>query len=200
MPVPVATELAWTCSTPSTYKAAQVPTMSMMASRLPTSWKWTWLGGRRWSLPSASARPSKVASARSRTRSGKRASTIRPVMWAAVRTTVVSSTCTWTLVAAMPQRSTGSASRAQPPTGSSSQMLRISSRSAPASTSAPRAMSPAIPEKQWNQASEPVPPESLTAWRRRRGGGPRRRPRRSRCRCRPRPRPAHRTRAWPAGR
>ena len=70
----------------------------------------------------------------------------------AVRTTVVSSVWTWALVAAMPQRSTGSDSRAQPETGSRSIMARTSSRSAPASSSEPSAMSPAIPEKQWNQA------------------------------------------------
>ncbi len=70
----------------------------------------------------------------------------------AVRTTVVSSACTWALVAAMPHRSTGSASRPQPRTGSRSTMARTSSRSAPASSSDPSAMSPAIPEKQWNHA------------------------------------------------
>ncbi len=45
-------------------------------------------------------------------------------MCAAVRTTVVSFVCTWTLVAAIPQRSTGSASSIQPPTGRWWQMLR----------------------------------------------------------------------------
>ena len=46
----------------------------------------------------------------------------------------------------------GSNSSAQPPTGSRSTRPRTSAGSAPASTSAPRAMSPAMPEKQWNQA------------------------------------------------
>ena len=56
-------------------------------------------------------------------------------MWAAVRTTAVSSARTWTLVAAMPHRSTGSASSSQPSTGSRPSRARTSSRSAPASTS-----------------------------------------------------------------
>ena len=47
----------------------------------------------------------------------------------------------------------GSASRRQPCTGRRSTMERTSSTSAPASMSEPRAMSPAMPEKQWNQAS-----------------------------------------------
>src|SRR3954452_15736002 len=59
---------------------------------------------------------------------------------------------TFTWVAATPARSTGVASICQPPTGIRWQTLRTSSRSAPASTSAPSAMSPAMPEKQWNHA------------------------------------------------
>src|SRR5205823_389356 len=48
---------------------------------------------------------------------------------------------------------TSSASRPQPLTGSRSRMAVTSSRGAPASRQAPRAMSPAIPAKQWNQAT-----------------------------------------------
>ena len=47
MPVPLATGLDRTSSTPSTSSAAQVPTTSITASTPPTSWKWTWAGGRR---------------------------------------------------------------------------------------------------------------------------------------------------------
>ena len=138
---------------PSTSRAAAVPTTSTMASSPPTSWKWTCSGGRRWSRPSTSASARNVASARRATRSGRRASSTRPVMCDAVRTTAVSGACTCAWVAAMPPRSTGSASSPQPPTGSRASRARTSSRSAPASSSDPSAMSPAIPEKQWNQAT-----------------------------------------------
>ena len=87
MPVPLATELDRTSSMPSTSRAAAVPTTSTMASRPPTSWKWTCSGGRRWSRPSTSARARNVASARRVTRSGRRASSTRPAMCPAVRTT-----------------------------------------------------------------------------------------------------------------
>jgi hypothetical protein len=53
----------------------------------------------------------------------------------------------------MPQRSTGSTWSTQPSTGSRPTRARTSSGSAPASTSDPSAMSPAMPEKQWNQAT-----------------------------------------------
>src|SRR5438132_6236326 len=56
-------------------------------------------------------------------------------------------------VPAMPPRRTGSASSDQPFTGRRRRISRTASRSAPASTSAPSAMSPAMPEKQWNQAT-----------------------------------------------
>ncbi len=110
-----------------------------------------------------------------RTRSGRRASSTSAAMCDAVRTTVVSSVWTWALVAAIPQRSTGSTSRPQPRTGRRSTIERTSSTSAPASRSEPSAMSPAMPEKQWNQATRLT---SASAARHRR--------RRSRCRCRPR--------------
>src|SRR4051794_16736939 len=53
----------------------------------------------------------------------------------------------------MPARSTGSAASVHPLTGMRSHNERTSSMSAPASTSAPSAMSPAIPEKQWYHAT-----------------------------------------------
>ena len=86
-----------------------------------------------------------------RTLSGRRASSSKPVMWRTVRTTVVSSAKTETLVAAMPPLMVEWASKLQPSMGIRSHIERTSSMSAPASMSAPRAMSPAMPEKQWNQ-------------------------------------------------
>ena len=90
MPEPWATGLERTSSTPSSSRATQVPTMSMMASVPPTSWKCTCDAGRRCSRPSTSARRAKAARARWRARSGRRASVITPTMWAWVRTTWVS--------------------------------------------------------------------------------------------------------------
>ncbi len=55
IPIPVATAEAYTSSTPSTSSAAAVPTMSMMASCPPTSWKCTWSMGRRWRADSTEA-------------------------------------------------------------------------------------------------------------------------------------------------
>src|SRR4051794_19431616 len=55
-------------------------------------------------------------------------------------------------VPAMPPRIVGSARTDQPPTGRRETISSTASRSAPASTRAPSAMSPAMPEKQWNQA------------------------------------------------
>ena len=117
---------------------------------------------------STSARPAKVASARAATRSGRRASSTSPTMWAWVRTTTWSWTETTARVAAIPPRSTGSTSSAQPPNGSRSSSASTSSRSAPASIRLPRAMSPAIPAKQWNQATAAV----ASTRRRRRVGSP----------------------------
>ncbi len=122
---------------------------------------------------------------------GSLASSTRPVMWAAVRTTPVSATRTSTLVAAMPQRSTGSTVSSQPSTGSRPTSPRTSSGSAPASISAPSAMSPAIPEKQWNQATVRALTSASAAPRRRR---------RSRCRCPRRSGRRRTTPAWPAAR
>ena len=191
MPVPVATLLACTSSMPSTPSAAQVPTTSMMLSMAPTSWKCTCDGGRLWSRPSTSARALNVASARRVTRSGRSASSIMAVMFPAVRWTVVSSAWTRALVAARPQRSTGSNSSFQPPTGSRSRSSTTSSPSAPASTSAPSAMAPAIPEKQWNQARRVTCALPVGAAQRRRH--------RSRCRCPPRSGPRHTRPASPGG-
>jgi hypothetical protein len=82
---------------------------------------------------------------------------------AAVRDGGSASVRTCTLVPAMPERSTVSVSRAQPSTGRRLSMVRTSSTSAPASIRAPRAMSPAMPEKQWNQATvAPAPPPAGT--------------------------------------
>ena len=81
IPVPCATGLARISSTPSSSRATHVPTMSMMASVPPTSWKWTWAVGRRWRRPSTSAKRAKVARARSRARSGRRASVMSPAIW-----------------------------------------------------------------------------------------------------------------------
>ena len=74
-------------------------------------------------------------------------------MCPAVRTTPLSSVCTITWVAPTPPRETGSASSFHPPTGMRPQISRTSSRSAPASRRLPSAMSPAMPEKQWNHAT-----------------------------------------------
>ena len=52
----------------------------------------------------------------------------------------------------------GSADSFQPATGSRSRISVTSSSGAPASRQAPRAMSPAIPAKQWNQATVAVIP------------------------------------------
>ena len=56
-------------------------------------------------------------------------------------------------VQAMPPRSASSKPRSQPGSASRSRRVRTSSASAPASTREPRAMSPAMPAKQWNQAT-----------------------------------------------
>ena len=56
-------------------------------------------------------------------------------------------------VAAIPARSTGSARRVQPPRGRRCRSASTSEKSAPASRRLPSAMSPAMPAKQWNQAT-----------------------------------------------
>ena len=178
-----------TSSTPSTSRAAHVPTTSTMASRPPTSWKWTCSGGRRWSRPSTSARARKVARARWRDPVGQAGLLDQAGDVGGGADDGRSrrrGRRTW--VAAMPHRSTGSASqRPSRPPGRRSSSARTSSRSAPASTSAPRAMSPAMPEKQWNQATVGHRP-SLRPCPARAGASSmperRRRRRRSRCRCR----------------
>src|SRR6266581_5863078 len=61
--------------------------------------------------------------------------------------------CTVTWVARMPNVSTSSISKSNGSTGSEESCLRISSKSAPASSSAPRAMSPEIPATQSKYAT-----------------------------------------------
>ena len=73
-------------------QAAAVPDHVDDGVVAPTSWKWTWSTGRRWNPVSTSASTEKVDSARRATRSGRRASSTRPTMWAWVRTT----TWSWT--------------------------------------------------------------------------------------------------------
>ena len=181
MPIPVATGEAHTSSTPSTSSAAAVPTTSMMASCPPTSWKCTWSIGRRCRADSTAASLWKTAWARSVTRAGSAASSMRAAITPWVRTTT-SSPPTMARVQAMPPRMPSSKSRRQPGRASRLRRARISSTSAPASASDPSAMSPAMPAKQWNQATveDPVG-ASVTG-----GPGRWRRRRRTRCRCRQR--------------
>src|SRR5205085_4590486 len=61
---------------------------------------------------------------------------------------------------------TSSVSSAQPPIGSRSRMATTSSTGAPASRQAPSAMSPAMPSKQWNQATVVTAPPSGVLFRR----------------------------------
>lgn len=86
-PLPVATALEATTSMPSSSSAEAEPTMSTIESWPPTSWKWTCPGALRWRRPSAVARAEKAPSARSRTRSGSRASSITAVTCVNVRMT-----------------------------------------------------------------------------------------------------------------
>ena len=152
VPLPVATAEALTSSTPSTSSAAAVPTTSMIASCPPTSWKWTCSTGRRCSTDSTEASKPNTASARCATLAGSAASSISAVIAPWVRTTT-SSPATTARVQATPPRMPVSNRRSQPGRASRSSSPRTSSTSAPASTSEPRAMSPAMPAKQWNQAT-----------------------------------------------
>jgi hypothetical protein len=90
----------------------------------------------------------------------------------AVRTTVESVACTCTLVPAMPPRSTGSASSGQSVTGGGRGAPHLVEVGAGVDER-PSAMSPAMPEKQWNQA---MVTKRLALWWtprcRRRGGWP----------------------------
>ena len=184
-PMPLATGLECTSSTPSTSSAAHVPTTSTMASRPPTSWKWTCSGGRRWRRPSASASASKVASARRRTRSGSRASSTSAAMCAGGahdRRLLGVHDGPWS--PPMPPRSTGSASSAQPPTGRRSQQLaHLVEVGAGVDERAEGHVA--------GDAGEAVEPGDVASRERRIAigrapctGAARRRPRRSRCRCR----------------
>ena len=196
MPWPVATLPDRTSSIPSSSRAAQVPTTSTMLSMAPTSWKCTSDGGRACSRPSTSARALNTARDRAATRSGRSAAAIIAPMSAAVRCMVSSFASTFALVPASPHRRVGPASRVQPSTGSRHNMSRTSSTAAPASMSAPRAISPEIPEKPLNQATRVMsqPPQLVPA-----GGAPHT-PHRSRCRSRPRSGRRHTTPACPGGR
>ena len=70
-PTPIALQL--TESMPSTSSAAHEPTMSMIASREPTSCSSTSSAAMPWSAPSASASAVNTANDRDRTRSGRSA-------------------------------------------------------------------------------------------------------------------------------
>ncbi len=114
---PVATGLARTSSTPSTSRAAHGARPRRRWRRAPDLVEVDLVDRPAVQAASTSARAAKVARARRATRSGSRASSTSPTMWAWVRTTTVSCTVTTACVAAMPPRSTGSASRPQPPNG-----------------------------------------------------------------------------------
>ena len=138
--------------------------------------------------------------ARSRTRSGRRASSTRPVMCAVGADDAVGLAVTWTWWRPSPPRMTGSASSAQPADREALDEARHLVEVGAGVEEAPRAMSPAMPAKQWNQATvviggvafrrssrRRVSHERRSAVRAvpgRRGCGRRRRRRRSRCRCR----------------
>ena len=140
-------------STPRTSSAAAVPTTSMIVSCEPTSWKCTCAGGRRWRRPSTSARAANVASARPATRSGRRASSSRPTMWACGThdDVVVGIDHGPSRGHPGPEHRFGRRAPAAE-RAACSMSARTSSRSAPASRRLPSAMSPAMPAKQWNQA------------------------------------------------
>ena len=84
-------------------------------------------------------------------------------------TTTSSWTDTTARVQAMPPRRTASCRRSQPASGTRRRMASTSSRSAPASSRLPSAMSPAMPAKQWNQATVDGPPAAAAgppgSWR-----------------------------------
>ena len=212
-PVPVATLAEPTSSMSSTSRAAQVPTTSTMLSIAPNSWKYTSSGGIPWRRPSTAARASKVSRTRRAIRSGKSAASTMARISRAGRWVASSSAVTRTSIAAIPPRRQGSAVSAQqdagrPPTGRRLIRARTSSTSAPASTRAPRAMSPAMPENGWNHATR-VMPTLLSRWSRqqhptdprpRPACGAPHRPRRTRCRSPPRSNRKRTRRASPAGR
>jgi hypothetical protein len=122
--------------------------MSTTASTAPTSWKWTCSTGLRWTLASASASRAKVASDRSRTGAGRSASPRAPRRYAQVRMTCERSALTRTWVAPIPPRSAPVTSSSNGSTGTPASPDRSTSADPPASSSAPRTMSPATPAKQ----------------------------------------------------
>ena len=178
VPWPTVIGLQTMRSMPSTSSAAHVPTMSTMASTEPTSWNSTSSAAIRCIAPSTSASAGTCASARSRTRVGQVGRVeqladhaVRPVpvlrSWSCV-VVVVRMSCV-----AVRRRSRGSwcvdhddgvgggdaaaqhrlERRARSRRSAAGRRCRRRPRgSAPASTSAPRVMSPAMPAKQWNQA------------------------------------------------
>ena len=142
-----------------------MPTTSTMASRAPTSWKCTVSGAGDGGGPRPRPAPGRWPAPAARPdRAGAAAATMAATL-AAARWGGSASVRTCTLVPPMPDRMTVSVSSPQPSTGSRFSIPRTSSRSAPASSRAPRAMSPAMPEKQWNQAtvlSGPLPEGTVT--------------------------------------
>ena len=184
MPVPVATAEATTASTPRTSRAAAVPTTSTIASCPPTSWKCTCSGGAAVDPPldlgqGGERRPGPGG------RPGRGGGPRRPAPRCGRGSAPPRRRCRRPRPGcrrprpAAPARREGPATEREPSRRSST-----SSRSAPASRRLPSAMSPAIPAKQWNQATVLVPVSASTAARSLTGGaGPRHRRRRSRCRC-----------------
>ncbi len=148
MPMPVGTDDEKTRSTPSIESATAVPVMSTIESTAPASWNVTCSTSRRCTRASASPRRRKMRWASASASAGSFASSSSERMFAYVRMTPVAAARTVTLVAWIPCVSTCSKSTSNGSIGSSSRRSRTASGSAPASISAPRAMSPEIPETQ----------------------------------------------------
>ena len=152
-PDPTRTAEAETEVTPSSRSASQAPTTSAIESSAPTSWKCTVSGSTPCVRPSASARRPKAARARSRVCAARSASASIARMLAHVRWGGSStSTRTRALVARCPPRVTSSVSRRTAPGTTASRAACRAPTSAPASTSAPRTMSPATPAEMSNHA------------------------------------------------
>ncbi len=159
VPMPVATGEAATSSMPRiSIAAAAVPTTSITVSCDPTSWKWTCSGRAAMephprprpaprTCPEPGGSPARAGGPLRRDRRCGHGSAPR-------RRRSVSTTAR---VAAIPARSTGSARRLHPPRGRRCNIESTSEKSAPASRRLPSAMSPAMPAKQWNQATRVRP-------------------------------------------
>ena len=181
-PEPTATSPAVTVVTPRSCSAAHTPTTSAIESRAPTSWKCTSCAGMPCTWPSASASREKTAVARSRTGSGMVAASSISLMVRQVRCGGSStSTRTSTLVARSPARLTVVRVNSTESGITASTTRRTTSRSAPASISAPSSMSPATPAEASIQACSPVPLTRRPASGRRSARPDDRR--RNRCRC-----------------